>query len=102
MKYNLINAIENDIYMGGVNSSNEFEGLIPNLKKKNKTMTPKEKAEDLIEKMSIDFDCMRGQNIQCAIACVNEFLSFQENLYITEGSIAYQYWQDVKMELEKI
>lgn len=37
---------------------------------------------------------------QCALIAVDEYLSFQENLYITEGSIAYQYWLDVKKEIE--
>ena len=73
-------------------------------------MKPKEKAQELIDKfMNIQgFINVKNETYldvdeakQCAIICVDEFLSFQENLYLTEGSLAYQYWQEVKKELEK-
>jgi hypothetical protein len=70
-------------------------------------MTPKEKAIDLFNKY---FDLVEAYSAEqqhenartAAIIAVDEFLSFQESLYITEGSLAYQYWQQVKQEIEKI
>ena len=87
-------------------------------------MTPKEKAKELVEKMSIDWDMCRGQNIQCALIAVEEILNIKGNLnfdYVwyaqrqtdinnwldTEGFEpirihALDYWQEVKQEIEKL
>ena len=62
-------------------------------------MTAKEKADELIEKMTIDWDMCRGQNIKCAIICCDEILS--EDTF-TMLPIMIKYWQDVKKELESI
>jgi hypothetical protein len=70
-------------------------------------MNPKEKAIDLFNKY---FDLVEAYSAEqqhenartAAIIAVDEFLSFQEFLYITEGSLAYQYWQQVKQEIEKL
>jgi hypothetical protein len=70
-------------------------------------MNPKEKAIDLFNKY---FDLVEAYSAEqqhenartAAIIAVDEFLSFQESLYITEGSLAYQYWQQVKQEIEKL
>jgi hypothetical protein len=64
-------------------------------------MTPKEKAEELVEKMSIDWDMCRGQNIQCAIIAVDEILKDRENLSEYYW-IDLDYWQQVKNEIEKL
>jgi hypothetical protein len=80
-------------------------------------MNPKEKALALVEKYKIKVNVFfREDSIprivnaeivhksakQLALIAVDEFLSFQENLYITEGSLSYQYWQEVKAEIEKL
>lgn len=74
-------------------------------------MTPREKAEELVNmfygvntfsKISTAPYISRDFAKKCALIAVEEFLSFQENLYITEGSLAYQYWQEVKNEIEKL
>ena len=74
-------------------------------------MKPVDKARDLMDKLyphafhpSPYFNTSDngGHTKACALIVVNEFLNFQENLIITEGSIAYKYWQDVKEELEKL
>jgi hypothetical protein len=39
---------------------------------------------------------------RCALVAVDEFLIFNKNLYLNYGSISYQYWQDVKQEIEKM
>jgi hypothetical protein len=75
-------------------------------------MTPKEKAESLVNEFRIllmneDTEC--GNEIlctsiakECALIAVDEMLNFQENLIITEGSIAYHYWNDIKTKIEKL
>lgn len=69
-------------------------------------MDPKEKAIDLFNKFNTDLQPFSEMGkwdeklaIKNAIICVDEFLSFQDNLVITEGSLAYQYWQQVRKEL---
>jgi hypothetical protein len=61
-------------------------------------MTPKEKAEELVEKMSIDWDMCRGQNIQCALVAVDEIL----NEYWSHDTKRRDWWQEVKQEIEKL
>lgn len=72
-------------------------------------MTPKERAEFLVESMSIDFDMCRGQNIACALIAVDEIL----NNYCgtnTDGQQAsgdeiycdQSYWQEVKKEIQNL
>jgi hypothetical protein len=58
-------------------------------------MTAKEKAEELVEKMSIDWDMCRGQNIQCALIAVDEILKAVDGKY-------EEYWQQVKQEIHKL
>ncbi len=68
-------------------------------------MTPQEKAKDLYEKYSFVYipNYSSSHEVkECCLIAVNEFLSFQENLFIAEGSIAYQYWEDVKSEIKKL
>jgi hypothetical protein len=70
-------------------------------------MTQKEKAEELFEKMLYNdgdkyHHCSHYVGKNCALIAVDEMLNFQENLVITEGSLAYQYWQEVKTEIEKL
>lgn len=76
-------------------------------------MTPKEKAEELVEKMSFDFDMCRGQNIKCALIAVDEILQdgmletapFMRNGkdLMNSNYIRYkEFWQQVKNEIEKL
>jgi hypothetical protein len=70
-------------------------------------MAPKDKAEQLVNEYRIllineDTDneilCTTIAK-ECALVAVDVMLNFQENLIITEGSIAYKYWQSVKHEI---
>ena len=79
-------------------------------------MTPKEKAEELIEKMNvIHYVKLGGKNTnskglpvsmhydqikQCALIAVDEILSANAVWY--ENSIPYNYWEKVKTEIEKL
>ena len=65
-------------------------------------MTPKEKAEELIESMA--FSCREcdyeAKAIQCALIAVDEVLNF-----IHTDAFSYtneEYWQEVKQEIEKL
>ena len=70
-------------------------------------MTPKEKAIELVERFHNDGEVC-GQYFTYEMAkkqtliCVDEFLDFMNNLIITEGSLAYQYWSEVKQEINKL
>jgi len=65
-------------------------------------MKESKEAERIIE--MYEFTNYHGQSPeyakQCALIHVNGFLEFHEHLFITEGSIAYQYWQKVKSIIE--
>jgi hypothetical protein len=73
-------------------------------------MTPKEKAKDLINSyriilMSEDTEC--GNEILCtSIAKQNALIAVNEiiNAYVVwyKDSIPYEYWQQVKKEIEKL
>jgi hypothetical protein len=65
-------------------------------------MTPKEKAEELVEKMSIDWDMCRGQNIQCALVAVDEIIASHYKVLTGVNNSTLDYWQDVKREIEKL
>lgn len=71
-------------------------------------MTPKDKAEELFDKMLLDWGCNECHNHwakDCALIAVNELLniSLPSSEYggvITDATI--EYWQEVKQEIEKI
>jgi hypothetical protein len=61
-------------------------------------MTPKEKANQLIRLMTVDMKIDFWQTKQCALIAVDEI----KKLAIwTEGEI-YDYFEEVKKEIEKI
>ena len=71
-------------------------------------MTPKEKSKELISKFMpfvrwklSQEDCLDRAK-ECALVAVDVMLNFQENLIITEGSIAYHYWNEVKKEIRDL
>ena len=65
-------------------------------------MTPKEKAEELVNKYeTLGKDFTRGVSMkefskQCALIAVDELISDAYNNYF------YNYWQEVKNEIEKL
>jgi hypothetical protein len=69
-------------------------------------MTPKEKANELVEKMLGDNNHYLNQNIeidkliakQCALICVDEIIGGSRLFYIED----YEYWREVKQELLKL
>jgi len=71
-------------------------------------MTPKEKAEQLFNKMDMiihtDQDNWKSQCIKCAMAAVDEVISIlsMPNMPKYYPIATDEYWQEVKEELEKL
>jgi len=62
-------------------------------------MTPKEKAEQLYNKMVVDFDIDYWQTKQCAIIAVDEIIDCTK-LRIRITKFSKEYWEQVKKEIE--
>ena len=65
-------------------------------------MTPKEKAEDLIDSFVRDgYDLVMSEDMakRCALIAVNEII---EELIVTDFSNRFNYWQEVKQEIEQL
>ena len=73
-------------------------------------MTPKEKAEELVNKYSIYVVMwaggieVTGENVkQCALIAVDEILSLNIfDYYESDWSCRIEYWQEVKQEIERL
>jgi|GEM_PF-7097321 hypothetical protein len=71
-------------------------------------MTPKEKAEDILDKCygveveSVYFGVNHYLAKKFALIVVDEMLDFRNALYINEGSLAHKYLLDIKQEIENI
>jgi hypothetical protein len=67
-------------------------------------MTPKEKAEDLVNKYKFteipNYTSMLEVK-QCALIAVDEILLNEENKHSVLSKI-YDYWEEVKQEIEKL
>lgn len=76
-------------------------------------MTPKEKADELVERYGLNQDCNglnigRKYAISCALICANELIKHTPSINtmppnfqrITESFT--EYWQEVKSEIEKL
>jgi hypothetical protein len=66
---------------------------------KQQTMTPKEKAKELVDKFTVVGLQQRNEGIQCALICVAEMLKVA--WFIPDGEI-YDYLLKVKEEIEKL
>jgi hypothetical protein len=67
---------------------------------KQQTMTPKDKAKELVSKMEKDFQYFASRQIaiQHALIAVDEILIEIQDLPINE--VNWDYWQQVKQEIE--
>ena len=63
-------------------------------------MTPKEKANELFNKMFVDFDIDNWQTKQCALIAVDEILNI-DNIkpYVLHKEII-EFYQEVKQQIE--
>jgi hypothetical protein len=75
-------------------------------------MTPKEKAQELVDKMILEFPLQGNTNAnvsyiakQCALIAVDEILAdYREDYESINKDIytIYSWWQEVKQEIEKL
>ena len=65
-------------------------------------MTPKEKAKQLVDKMS--FEVCKTDAKQCALIAVDEIINSNphSNPLNTEVYSTMDWWQEVKQEIEKL
>jgi hypothetical protein len=66
-------------------------------------MTPKEKADELIRKMTVDFSIEFEQSKLCALIAVDEILDvdcFDMSEEHFDNHI--EYWKEVKQEINKL
>ena len=70
-------------------------------------MTPKEKAQELFDKMHEEIynrdmynDLYRAK--QCALIAVNQLIEYQDFLYNIVPGLPYKYWDKVKKEIEAL
>jgi hypothetical protein len=75
------------------------------------TITAKGKAEELVNKFikhTQEWDELDGyvndiyRAKQCALIAVDEMINWKETLFVTEGSMAYQYLLKVKQEIQNL
>ena len=74
-------------------------------------MTPKEKAKELVDRMKLKVDVIDENNytaeneygaIQCALICVDEILKSHYKVLVGVMPKVYDYWQEVKQEINKL
>jgi putative IMPACT (imprinted ancient) family translation regulator len=70
-------------------------------------MTPKEEAKELLEKMSYNnFDehhnCSHYVAKNCALIAVDEIISSHYKILSWVSSSFYDYWVEVKQEIERL
>ena len=63
-------------------------------------MTPKEKAEELVERLYGCAEINEYTAKRCALIAVDEILNLASFYNDTQGEVTY--WQEVKQEIEKI
>ena len=67
---------------------------------KQQTMTPKDKARELVDKFTVIGLQQRNEGIQCALIAVDEIINVTAGL---KGWIdGFQYWEVVKQEIQKL
>lgn len=62
-------------------------------------MTPKEKAQELVDKFTVVGLQQRNEGIQCALICVDEMLKVA---YFLADHKIYDHLHEVKQEIEKL
>ncbi len=64
-------------------------------------MTPKEKAIELVGKLSMYFS-ENAPAKQCVLICVDEILDSHYKVHNGVKPSIYKYWQEVKQEINKL
>ena len=69
---------------------------------RNKTMTPKDKAKELVDKFTVVGLQQRNEGIQCALIAVDEILLIKKEIWDDFHSEYFDWWKEVKQEIEKL
>jgi hypothetical protein len=65
-------------------------------------MTPKEKAIELVDKFSVVGLQQRNEGVACALIAINEILSIKKEIWDDFHSEYFDWWKQVKKEIEKL
>jgi hypothetical protein len=65
-------------------------------------MTPKKKAEQLLEKFNLPTGLMSVERKQCALIAVDEIINQCWGYRDIDVQKSFDYWQEVKQEIEKL
>jgi hypothetical protein len=66
------------------------------------TMTPKEKAKELVDLFTVVGLQQRNEGIQCALIAVAEILLIKKEIWDDFHSEYFDWWNEVKKEIEKL
>lgn len=93
----------------GKSGTTSSKDILINPINQGKQMTPKEKAEELVDKFRNEITSFLGDNMKkinakkCALVAVDELIKIHYLLTAThDTSPSINYWKDVKQELEKL
>jgi hypothetical protein len=71
-------------------------------------MTPKEKAKELVKKYLYLYNTDKSESKQCALIAVDEISKVVNDIWMDSFTTGesdnkfYNYWQEVKIEIEKL
>ena len=93
----------------GKSDTTSSKDILINPINQGKQMTPKEKAEELVDKFRNEITSFLGDNMKkinakkCALVAVDELIKIHYLLTTTrDTSPSINYWKEVKQELEKL
>ena len=93
----------------GKSGTTSSKDILINPINQGKQMTPKEKAEELVDKFRNEITSFLGDNMKkinakkCALVAVDELIKIHYLLTTThDTSPSINYWKEVKQELEKL
>jgi hypothetical protein len=65
-------------------------------------MTPKDKAKELVDKFSTVGLQQRNEGIACALIAIDEILSIKKEIWDDFHSEYFDWWNEVKQEIENL
>lgn len=65
-------------------------------------MTPQEKAKELVDKFTVVGLQQRNEGIACALIAIDEILSIKKEIWDDFHSEYFDWWKEVKQEIENL
>ena len=65
-------------------------------------MTPQEKAKELVDKFTVVGLQQRNEGIACALIAIDEILSIKKEIWDDFHSEYFDWWNEVKQEIENL